>query len=401
MRILFPLHGFIGWNGGIDLVRLLTAAMATQLGPDVELHFALPNSTLKRGWLLSALRRWRRLRAGVSTRSEQDTGSASALRRLACELIGGHPTISCDQGAAGILDAAARIRADIIFPTMFPLGPSGPPRVGYLFDFQHRRLPHLFPPRTIRNRNKQFARIVEDADAIVVNSRTVATEAAQFLGVTSEHLLVLPFTPYAQPWWFESPVDEVLTRHSISSPYFLICNHFWAHKDHATALRAFSLLLKSHGGAAIEMVLTGDPVDHRDPCHYANLIALTRELGIEDRIHSLGLIPKRDQIALMRGCQALIQPTLFEGGPGGGSVYEAVGLGIPVIVSDIPINREIDIGRVAFFRAGDPHSLAEQMAHAINPTSAMETSSELLKASDQRLAKLGAHIINHLAHLAV
>lgn len=400
MRILFPLHGFIGWNGGIDLVRLLTAAITTQLGTGVELHFALPSSSLKRDWLLASLRRWQRLRAGFSTVSEQDAGSASALHKLACELIEGHPTISCDQGATGILQAANQIKADIIFPTMFPLGSSGPPRVGYLFDFQHRQLPHLFPPRTIRNRNKQFTRIVEDADAVVVNSHTVAKDAAQFLGVAQEHLLILPFTPYAQPWWFESPVDEILTHYSISSPYFLICNHFWAHKDHATALRAFSLFLKSHRGAAIELVLTGDPVDHRDPCHYANLISLTRELGIEARIRSLGLIPKRDQIALMRGCKALIQPTLFEGGPGGGSIYEAIGLGIPVIVSNIPINREIDIGCVTFFQAGNPRSLAEQMTHTINSTSAIATSSELLKASDQRLAKLGAYIVNHLAHLA-
>ncbi|MDE1962331.1 MAG: glycosyltransferase [Xanthomonadaceae bacterium] len=272
--------------------------------------------------------------------------------------------------------------------------------MGYLFDFQHRRLPHLFSPRTIRNRDKQFALIAEDADAIVVNSLTVATETTQFLGVTPEHLLVLPFTPYAQAWWFEAPVDEILTQHSISSPYFLVCNHFWAHKDHATALRAFSLLLKRHENAHISLVLTGDPVDHRDPCHHAILVALTRELGIEDRIYSLGLIPKRDQIALMRGCHALIQPTLFEGGPGGGSVYEAVGLGVPVIVSDIPINREIDTGNVTFFKAGDAYSLAEQMIQSLKAPRPSPTQDELLKASTRRLEALGKYIVDHLAQLA-
>lgn len=81
------------------------------------------------------------------------------------------------------------------------------------------------------------------------------------------------------------------------------------------------------------------------------------ELGIDQKVRILGLIPKVDQIALMRGSLALIQPTLFEGGPGGGAVYDAVGLGVPCIVSDIDVNREIDEDAVCFFKTGDADDL--------------------------------------------
>ena len=74
----------------------------------------------------------------------------------------------------------------------------------------------------------------------------------------------------------------------------------------------------------------------------------------EHRIRILGLIPKYDQIQIMRGAVAVIQPTLFEGGPGGGAVYDAVSIGTPVILSDIPVNREVEAGRglIQFFRPG-------------------------------------------------
>ena len=38
------------------------------------------------------------------------------------------------------------------------------------------------------------------------------------------------------------------------------------------------------------------------------------------------MINKKDQLSLIRSAKALIQPTLFEGGPGGGSCRDAISL---------------------------------------------------------------------------
>lgn len=398
MRILFPLHGFIGWNGGIDLVRLLTAGLGAQSKPEMELFFAMPTPTLKHRYFVAALRRWRRFRAGVSTPA-RDSGGMEALHRTALELVSGFPVISCADSATGILDAAAHVKADAIFPSALPLGRPGPPRVGYIADFQHRRFPHLFASRTIRNRDRSFAQIAHDADAIFVNSRAAAEDAIEFLGIPPDRLLVLPFTPYAQPWWFEPSVEEVQNRYGITAPYFLVCNHFWAHKDHSTALRAFAELIAQRNDSSLNLILTGDPIDHRDPGHYAKLLALTSDLGIAHRTRFLGLIPKRDQLALIRGCCALVQPTLFEGGPGGGAVNLALGLGVPAIASDIPINLEIEDGGIAFFRAGDHFSLSEKMTEALDAPFTAATPRELLEISAQRLTVLGKCITDYLERL--
>ena len=73
----------------------------------------------------------------------------------------------------------------------------------------------------------------------------------------------------------------------------------------------------------------------------------------------LGFIPKPDQIRLMREAVAVVQPTLFEGGPGGGSIYNAIALGRPVIVSDLPVNREIESSGDSLFRPSRSRGLAE------------------------------------------
>lgn len=395
MRILLPLHGFVRWNGGLDLVRLVSSAIESA---DAEIHltFALPNPSASSRLLQAALRRLRGIAAGARSIG---AGGEAALLGAATEIVGEHPMIVCADSGAGIVEAARKSRADVVFPTMMPLGRDGPTRVGYLFDFQHRHLPELFSARTRRNRDRRFSTLARDADGVVVNSRAAAQDVIRFLGIPAARILAMPFAPYALPHWFDASPEEAQQRYGIQGRYLLVCNHFWKHKDHATALKAFALLREMAANADLELVLTGDPIDHRDPQHYGRLLALADSLGVSRVTRFLGLIPKRDQLALMRGCAALLQPTLFEGGPGGGSVYEAVGLGVPAVVSDIPINREIDIGDVRFFCAGNASDLASKVAGALASPTGRPSREVLLANGERSLSRLGGAIGDYLSDI--
>jgi len=79
-----------------------------------------------------------------------------------------------------------------------------------------------------------------------------------------------------------------------------------------------------------------------------------------------GFASEADRAPLtMKDAVALVQSTLFEGGPGGGAVYDAVSLGAPSLVSDIAVNREIDEPTVRFFRVRDPDDLAAAMERCL------------------------------------
>ena len=98
----------------------------------------------------------------------------------------------------------------------------------------------------------------------------------------------------------------------------------------------------------VHLVCTGATDDNRFPDYFSMFTDEVEKLGLKDQVHILGHIPKQDQLALLNGSLAVVQPTLYEGGPGGGSVYDAMSYGIPTIVSDIPINREIEEGTSPF-----------------------------------------------------
>lgn len=373
---------------------LSSALIHSSIEKSFDVHFVLPKVTSSARILPTILRHWRLRRAGSMLGA--NLGNPGALWKMAQRITQDQPLLLCPANATGILDTASKVQADIVFPTMLPLGPSPIPRVAYLFDFQHYYLPHLFSARIRRNRTARFVKIAADADAIIVTSRTVANDVTDYLGIPANRILSIPYTPYALPWWFDVEPEKVRYQYGIDGPYLLVCNHFWKHKDHATALYAFASLRNRFASMDLQLVLTGDPIDHRDPEYYARLAELAIKLGIDKYAHFLGLIPKRDQLALLRGCAVLLQPTLFEGGPGGGSVYEGIGLGVPSVVSDIPVNREINQGDVRFFHAGDSADLAEKIAQVLTNCAPRPARDALLVQGDANLTRLGNAITGFL-----
>ena len=121
-----------------------------------------------------------------------------------------------------------------------------------------------------------------------------------------------------------------------------------------------ALALARAEGMPYSVVFTGTMEDYRVPDYVPRLLSM-ENFGMSQDCFFLGLIPKLDQIGIMKSATAVLQPTLFEGGPGGGSVYDAISIGCPVIVSDIPINREIEKFVDAFFPPSDAASLLRSM----------------------------------------
>ena len=156
--------------------------------------------------------------------------------------------------------------------------------------------------------------------------------------------------------WFDQDIEKVCNTYGVGERYFIISNQFWLHKRHEVAIQAFARLEKKH--PEVNLVLTGANWDSRVRGRIDDIRRLIDDLGLKNRIHILGQIPKLDQVALLRGSIAVIQPTAFEGGPGGGSVFDAVALGVPCVLSDIPVNREIEELVTAYFPLDDANALA-------------------------------------------
>jgi glycosyltransferase involved in cell wall biosynthesis len=268
-----------------------------------------------------------------------------------------------------------------------PRGRFKTPWVGYLYDFQHRHLPHFFTARSARARDKAFFRMLTMASSIVVNAKNVQLDAEKFFPGMTDRILSLPFSAAAKEEWLTTEPSNVCHRYGIGHSYFLVSNQFWIHKRHEIAIEAFACL--ASGNEHVELVLTGATEDWRSPTRIEDIRALIARLGLTSRVHILGLIPKPEQIAIMRSAVAVVQPTSFEGGPGGGSVFDAVALGVPTIVSDIPVNREIEEFVSDYFPLDDVRALTKAMTKLLHSKNNQPDPTKLLAAGNQRRVKMG------------
>jgi glycosyltransferase involved in cell wall biosynthesis len=394
MRVGIPCTGFIGWAGGLDFLRLIVESLLAADEPDLELHLLLQDQ----GPMHSARSTLRSTKqAAISLIKRGSTASDTKyVPNLIHEILrweDKHVALHhIDIGESALARACQTHKIDVLIPSISPLSASFPtPWVGYLYDFQHKHLPHYFSARERASRERSFGTMMRLASCVIVNSRNVAADVAQFIPDARARCFCLPFSAALKEEWL-FPRKDSLVHYDVQEPFFMISNQFWIHKRHDTAFQALKIFSQTH--SAGQLVCTGGLIDNRFPDYFSELLSYVKNNGLADRVRILGLIPKADQIDLMKRSIAVIQPTSFEGGPGGGSVYDAVALGVPTIVSDIAVNREIEEFVTAYFPLGDARALSDLMGWLISISPRRASIDELRWAGRQRRRACGRALLD-------
>ncbi len=109
-----------------------------------------------------------------------------------------------------------------------------------------------------------------------------------------------------------------------SQPSFLYLGRIRPYKNIDVAIRAFSLVVKKYPQATLTIAGTGE--------NQGELAALSRTLGISDRVSFTGRVNEVSKHRLLSESWVMLQPSSFEGW--GITVLEANACGTPVIASD-------------------------------------------------------------------
>jgi glycosyltransferase involved in cell wall biosynthesis len=361
MKVGVYCAGFVGTAGGVEFIRVLVESLCSVENSNLQIHLLIPD----RGPVLlahTAMRVTKRLVRSLLTRRLRALPGRQSKYLLSETFVERHAQVKAhriDEGRASLVAACVSLHIDIVFPIGTSLGRKFPiPWIGYIYDFQHRYFPGYFSSGSCKRRDAEFGGVIADAKAIIVNSRAVASDAAKFYPEGAADIVALPFSAAPHENWF---VDQagVKEKFQVGPKYFMISNQFWLHKRHDVAFAAFHEFVQTNSD--MQLVCTGHTEDSRDPYYFARLMRYVNDHRLSEHVRILGLIPKRDQIELLKHSVAVIQPTCFEGGPGGGSVYDAISLGVPTVVSDIPVNREIARWVTTYFPLNDSNALCRAM----------------------------------------
>jgi len=235
--------------------------------------------------------------------------------------------------------------ADLVHALDLVPPPSNLPVVLTLHDVTAIDHPEFHPARRATSQRAQLA-AARRAQAVLCVSHATA-RAAVAHGVDRARIVVSPLGRTSLP---NPPSHPTRGR-----PYLLVVGEVSRRKGHDVLLEAFAAADLD----GIELVVAGpDGFDatFRD--------ALVHQLGIGPRVSFLGYVDDATLAGLYAGALALCFPSRAEGF--GLPVIEALGLGVPVVASDLDVVREVAGDSVVYVPPGDSDGLASALQRIVD-----------------------------------
>ena len=254
-------------------------------------------------------------------------------------------------------DFFKKIEIDFVYPYLLSQKKEISNLKGYPWipDFQHKYLPNLFSESELLLRDSSFKQIAESSKIVVLSSNSAANDFRRFFPDSKAKTEVLRFATSLQDIWYKGDAIATQQKYNLPDRFFLVSNQFWQHKNHSLIFEALKIL-KSKSIYPV-IAYTGSTQDYRNPDYMNTILSTINEYGLESQTYLLGLIPKQDQMQLMRRSIAVIQPSLFEGWST--VVEDARCLGKKMLLSDFPVHLEQNPPNSKFFERHSAQQLAD------------------------------------------
>ncbi len=203
--------------------------------------------------------------------------------------------------------------------------------------------------------------LLQRADGVVSLTDTFARELAERSWCPAGRTAVLP-DAYDEGLYH--PLDRALCREALSLPSD---GQVLTYTGLTFSYRALDLLLKALGMLvprfpALRLELVGGR-----PAEIAALHEQARALGVEDRVHFWGTIPRTEVPRHLGAADVLVIPGTVSGASASPlKMFEYMAMGRPIVCVDIPALREVlDDDSAYFFPPGDAPALSRAIESAL------------------------------------
>lgn len=233
----------------------------------------------------------------------------------------------------------------IFYPTPYMCELPDFPFVTTHWDIGHRStftFPEVAEGTTFYDRENFYNYILPKALLILTESNAGRQELINYTHLNPNRIKVVPLfagdSASVEP---DSKRQQTILQQLKleEKKYFYYPAQFWAHKNHYTLLKAFSLLKNKYSD--YKLVFSGS-----DQGNLNYIKQVVNTLCLDDSIIFAGFLSNEAVNSLYNNTVAMVMPTLM--GPTNMPLLEAMELGCPIICSDLPGHRE-ELGDAAIY----------------------------------------------------
>lgn len=236
-------------------------------------------------------------------------------------------------------------------PAFFlPLFLPGTKKIVTIHDLAVFRHPESFPYKFAKYFQFIVKTAVKNADRIIADSETVKLELMNILAVKGYKITVVYVGVDEGLVVNEREINSFRQTSGLTNGFILFAGTIEPRKNLVNLIKAFSILKER--GFKQKLVIAG-----KRGWLYENIIEEARNCRYSDDIIFTGYVSDEELRHHYSSCDVFVYPSLYEGF--GLPPLEAMACGAPVVVSDIPVFREV-LGDSAFFvQAESPAPIAD------------------------------------------
>ena len=240
----------------------------------------------------------------------------------------------------------------------------GVPMVLTIHDMIFERFPIFVDKMTLLKNKKELA---ERSEAIIAISNSTKNEILNYYDNIDESKVHVVHHGIDLCDIKESPVIEEKAN------YILYVGGRWSYKDFYTLLKALKIIKQC--GKKMTLVVCGYPFNANDNLYIDFL-------GLTGNVKNLNHISDNELKELYRNAQMFVSTSMDEGF--GLPLLECMKFGTPMVLSDIPVYREIAGDAASYFKTSDERSLADVISQLYNNTKLQKA---LIAKGRERLLK--------------
>jgi glycosyltransferase involved in cell wall biosynthesis len=217
----------------------------------------------------------------------------------------------------------------------------------------HDLIPYVFWEQTIQNVPRDFAFLLEkfwhqlsDVDRIITSSEFSKQDLKERAGIPEEKISVIypGCNPEMKPVESKEAGARISSKYGVDNPFLFYVGGTDYRKNIPLMLKAFKKIIdEDYKG---DLVLGGETFKMDIP-EVRSILALSRKLGIENRLILPGYIPDPDLMCFYSACDYFVFPSMYEGF--GLPVLEALKCGARVITSNSSSIPEVAGDCAAYF----------------------------------------------------
>ena len=363
MKIGVITDGYVNANGTLDYLKILLRGFCSRKDTEVCLFFTSENQRKLVSFPIWVRKIYELIFPFQHNNSTDAFSEFKELSIVECKV--------CD-----LRKQIIENKIDVVFPAMIDLGKNFPVKwaVEY-YDCQPNYYPQYFSLKTKKGREFFYITSSKHADVVFVNSQTAKRDFCKFFNIPTDKIEVLPFCATLNTTFIEKDDLTVKDKYGLNKPYFLISNQFYPHKRHDVAFSALKKVREL--GHDVMIACTG--LMDEEPELVKSLKQMCVDLGLAESVKFLGVLPKQEQIELMKHAISVIQPSEFEGDCSG-QIIDAITLGQRAIASDIDVIKEVGFtGYVTYFKLDNVDDLVEKMISFIKTPYSRPSREELIE----------------------